>query len=192
MERYAALINWLASRNIAFTRSETRLLMQFTKITSYPAFEQLMVQDECTTKLYFLNKGIVRLFRLYDSRDYTLGIVSTQDFFSTPLYVISGEKSPCAIESLTEIEVLEWNRDDILAIKELFPKIYNLELAIMERVFSWVQLNQIEMICLTAEERYKKLMEEQPEVLLNIPLKYAASLLGIHTDSLSRIRKKYV
>lgn len=72
------------------------------------------------------------------------------------------------------------------------PKMERIELAIMERVFSWVQLIQIETKCLSAEEHYKKLMESQPEVLLQVPLKHVASYLGIHTDSLSRIRKKFI
>ena len=36
------------------------------------------------------------------------------------------------------------------------------------------------------------LLERHPEVILKIPLKYIATYLGIHTDSLSRIRKKVV
>src|SRR5690606_18231388 len=116
----------------------------------------------------------------------------SNDFVSTPLYVFSQDKSPCALESLTPLEVLEWNRDDLVKIKEKLPKVELIELAIMERVFSWVQLIQIETKCLSAEEHYKKLIETQPEILLHVPLKYIASFLGIHTDSLSRIRKKIV
>jgi CRP-like cAMP-binding protein len=43
---------------------------------------------------------------------------------------------------------------------------------------------------LTAEQRYLKLLRNQPNVILNFPLKYIASYLGIKPESLSRIRKE--
>ena len=42
----------------------------------------------------------------------------------------------------------------------------------------------------TAENRYKKMIEQQPELLQRLPLKYLASYFGIAPQSLSRIRKK--
>jgi CRP-like cAMP-binding protein len=192
MEIYTAVLQWLSTRNIRLTAKEIAVLRSRTRHTTYKSFENLMEQDNYSTRLYFLNKGIVRLCRTYNGEDYTLGIVSSNDFLGTPLYIQSDEKSPCALESLTDIEVLEWTKEDVLYFKEQLPGMHKIELTIMERVFSWVQQHQMDMICLTAEERYRLIMEQQPELLLHIPLKYVASLLGIHTDSLSRIRKKYV
>lgn len=192
MGKYRFVVNWLQVRNISLSRKEIKTILAYTKHKVYDSLKHLMEQDEFTTKLYFLNTGIVRLYRTYDDHDYTLGIISRNDFLSTPLYILGSEKSPCALEALTAIEVLEWSKEDIIAIKNALPNMYRIELAIMERVFAWVQLIQIETICLSAEDRYKKILEEQPEVLLNIPLKYVASFLGIHTDSLSRIRKKFI
>ncbi len=44
----------------------------------------------------------------------------------------------------------------------------------------------------TAENRYKKMIEINPQFLQRVPLKYLASYLGIAPQSLSRIRKKLV
>ena len=41
-----------------------------------------------------------------------------------------------------------------------------------------------------AEERYRTLMEESPELLQYVPLKHIASYLWITPQSLSRIRAK--
>jgi hypothetical protein len=43
---------------------------------------------------------------------------------------------------------------------------------------------------LSAEERYKYLMEKQPEILLRVPSKYLASYLDINEITLSKIRGK--
>jgi CRP/FNR family transcriptional regulator, anaerobic regulatory protein len=40
--------------------------------------------------------------------------------------------------------------------------------------------------------RYKKLIEQQPEIIQNVPIQYIASYLGIKPQSLSRIRKQLI
>ncbi|MDN5627752.1 MAG: Crp/Fnr family transcriptional regulator, partial [Weeksellaceae bacterium] len=42
----------------------------------------------------------------------------------------------------------------------------------------------------SAQKKYEDLLKEQPELILNIPLKYIASYIGIRPQSLSRIRKQ--
>ncbi len=148
-----------------------------------------MEQGKRVDALYFLNRGIARLFRIENDVDYTLGIISTNHFLSTPLYLQNGKDSSCSLEALTEIDVLMWDKPAALSLKQLIPRMYKMELAIMDRLLNWLQDNQIDAICMTAEERYAKMMSSQPEVIRQIPLKYIASLLGIHQDSLSRIRK---
>ena len=43
---------------------------------------------------------------------------------------------------------------------------------------------------ITAEERYRKMTIEQPNLLLQLPLKHVASYLGVAPQSLSRIRAR--
>ena len=57
---------------------------------------------------------------------------------------------------------------------------------------SWQDAKQrlTERSTLTAEERYCKLLREQPTLIKYYPLKHIASYLGIQPGSLSRIRKE--
>lgn len=56
------------------------------------------------------------------------------------------------------------------------------------KLFQFKQ-KSIDMITLSAKERYVQLIEERPLVIQNAPLKQIASYLGITDTSLSRIRK---
>jgi len=49
---------------------------------------------------------------------------------------------------------------------------------------------RIDLLTLTPEERYKKLLFNEPELLQEVPLHYLASFLGISTRHMSRIRKQ--
>ncbi|MBL4604680.1 MAG: Crp/Fnr family transcriptional regulator [Flavobacteriaceae bacterium] len=48
---------------------------------------------------------------------------------------------------------------------------------------------RIDLLTLTPEERYKKLLENEPKLLLEVPLHYLASFLGISKRHMTRIRK---
>ena len=48
---------------------------------------------------------------------------------------------------------------------------------------------RIDLLILTPEERYKKLLDNDTELLQEVPLHYLASFLGISTRHMSRIRK---
>jgi CRP-like cAMP-binding protein len=188
-EIFQKVCRYAQARGVVFTPQEQEIIVSLTTHKVLPPHTILMEQGKAVKWLYFLNSGIVRLYRVHKGTDHTLGIISVNDFISTPLYLFSGAISPCALESLTEVDVLVWDKPKVAAMKEQIPRMYDMELAVMDRLLNWIQDSQIDAVCMTAEERYQKIMNEQPEIIRQIPLKYVASLLGIHQDSLSRIRK---
>lgn len=62
--------------------------------------------------------------------------------------------------------------------------IQSIENAYLERV-----KKEKSLFTLTAEERYNKLIETRPDIIKLIPIYRIAKYLGIHPDSLSRIRR---
>ncbi|WP_233789310.1 Crp/Fnr family transcriptional regulator [Sphingobacterium sp. HMA12] len=188
-KHFYQVCNFAQQYNISFTRDEFEIIRKNTQHMVLPPHTVLMEQGKLVKKMYFMIRGIARLFRIHDGVDHTLGIESTNYFLSTPLLLQNGQESTCALESLSEIEVLVWNLASVTLLKEEVPRMKDMEMAIMDRLLGWLQDNQVESRCMTAEERYYKLMETQPKVIQNVPQKYIASLLGIHQDSLSRIRK---
>jgi CRP-like cAMP-binding protein len=57
--------------------------------------------------------------------------------------------------------------------------------------FAALKMRMLSMITDTAEERYERLLNSNPEIFQQAPLKYIASYLGITDSSLSRIRKEF-
>ena len=49
--------------------------------------------------------------------------------------------------------------------------------------------HRIDLLTLSAEERYNKLLDNEPNLLQQVPLRYLASYLGISIRNMSRIRK---
>jgi hypothetical protein len=42
----------------------------------------------------------------------------------------------------------------------------------------------------TAEQRYRNLLEQEPQMVRRVPLKYLASYLGMTAETLSRVRRQ--
>ena len=62
---------------------------------------------------------------------------------------------------------------------------YNL----IEKQICLIDDYRIDLLILTPEKRYQKLLKTEPKLLQEVPLHYLASFLGISTRHMSRIRK---
>ena len=102
--------------------------------------------------------------------------------------LFTGKPSRKAIQILEDAEIIAINANQLFKLYDSFPEIERLFRKIFEAAYVDT-VNRIEGIQFhTAEERYKALLSEAPNVLMRVPLKYVASYLGITQVSLSRIR----
>lgn len=94
-------------------------------------------------------------------------------------------------QCLTDCTLLYITFEDF---QELFHSLYGFRewgRTWMANALFQMKERSIEMLTLTATERYSKLMELNPHMFHTVPLKYIASYLGVTDTSLSRIRKEY-
>jgi len=60
---------------------------------------------------------------------------------------------------------------------------------LIEKQLCLIDEYRIDLLTLSPEERYLKLLENEPKLIHEIPLHHLASLLGISDRHMSRIRK---
>ena len=187
---FTTICNWFSKAGIIFGIGEQELIRQHTQATVLSKKSILLQQGKPAAKLYFLNSGIIRMFKIDKGIDHTLDFVGAGEFVSTAVYVLNQQPSPVGLQALTRLETLEWERNDLVAFEEQLNSASQIKGVLLERLLNWNMGRELDMRTLTPEERYLKLMSSQPDVIHSVPLKYIASYLGIHNDSLSRIRKK--
>lgn len=141
-------------------------------------------------KLYYVDKGLARLFYEKDGKDITGWFASEKHFISC------NDSFFQRIPSHLNLELLE---DSILysidyeGLNKLFDKFkemerfgrilfHNLLSELSERIYS--------TLFQPAEKRYQLLVVRYPEVALRAPLGDIASYLGISQETLSRIRSQ--
>ncbi len=184
------ILKWLAKENIPISETDCAYFKRITHAKRIAKNTIIQPDEEQTKKLFFLNTGIVRLFKSTGSSDVTIDFADFNTFLSGITYMHNAKTSPYGIETLTDVEVLYWEKDEIIsALKEL-PIAPKIEKAILEFQLEWNQKRENTTLTHSPTERYLKLVEEHGDIIRSVPLKYIASYLGIHHDSLSRIRKQ--
>lgn len=184
------LRDWLAASNLYLTKEDEHIFSQHTDRVSLPKGASMMAQNRPVRKLYFLNSGVARLYLRYKDEDITIAFIAAPQFASTIIYLLNQVPSRLAIESCTPVEALCWTREQFLAIRNETRVGKELEMVFAEYLLAWNLKREIDRLTLPPDERYQKLTEEYPMVIQQIPVKFIASYLGIHHDSLSRIRSR--
>lgn len=152
--------------------------------------EELQPIGATCKNIYFINKGMARIYYFHGGTDITDSFSYENGFLLRVESLITGKPSKKAIEMIEDSEVV---CIPSAALNQLYTKYPDLD-NVFRRAFQncYIELvNRIESIQFhTADERYAALLNERPDLLKRAPLKYIASYLGITQTSLSRIRHK--
>ncbi|MBN8577496.1 MAG: Crp/Fnr family transcriptional regulator [Cytophagales bacterium] len=151
--------------------------------------EVLLEEGKICRYLYFIETGLLRYYISKDGKDIT-------KFFTEAPYCFTSQVSFTNEKPATEcIQAIEksiiWQTtlkeaNDLLELKSWNTFVRKLIQEVQhftERILQDIQTE-------TAESRYRKMIETNPELLQRVPLQYLASFFGIAPQSLSRIRKK--
>lgn len=159
-----------------------------TKVVSIRKNKDLQPIGHTCKTVYFINKGVARIYYYKDGIDITDSFATENNVIARVESLFTGKPSRKAIQVLEDAEILAIDANKLFKLYDIYPEIERLFRKIFEA--SHVEtVNRIEGIQFhTAEERYKALLGEAPDIIQRVPLKYIASYLGITQVSLSRIR----
>lgn len=140
-------------------------------------------------KLYFIKKGIVRAFSDSEKGEITFWFGEEGETAISMKGYVQNERG---YENIQLLEDCELYAIDIKDLNHLYEN--DIHLANWGRKFAENEILKMEhriisRELLEASERYKVLLNNSPNLVRRVPLKYIASYLGITQVSLSRIRK---
>jgi CRP/FNR family transcriptional regulator, anaerobic regulatory protein len=179
------------SLKVNLSVADITLFESYFELTSFAKNEIIEEQDKIPEYLYFINSGYMRLFYYDENGDeVTTHFVTPSGFIASYLSLIHNTKAVENVECITDCTLLKIHK---LKFKELVDKNDNFKtysLLIFQEAFSNIQTRANDLATLSAEQRYKKLIETNADILQNVPIQYIASFLGMKPESLSRIRRQ--
>jgi len=169
--------------------SMDKLIKHLSKVT-YPKGSHLLEAGKVETNVFFLEKGIARAYIPVNGKEITFWIGKEGATIVSLKSYVNNQQGYETMELMEDSTLYVLKRSDLY---ELFKE--DIHIANWGRKFAELEFLQTEerlipLLFTTASERYKKLLENNPDLLQRIPLECLASYLGITPVSLSRIRAK--
>jgi CRP-like cAMP-binding protein len=182
-----SLFQYFKKFNPLSNEAESAILKICSIVTIKKNKDLQPIGHTCKT-IYFINKGVARIYYFKDGIDITESFAFENNIIARVESLFTGKPSRKAIKVLEDAEIIAINANQLFKLYDTFPEIERLFRKIFEAAYVET-VNRIEgMQFHSAEERYNALLNEAPNVLMRVPLKYVASYLGITQVSLSRIR----
>ncbi len=175
-------------KQFALTETEVTQLSSLGKVRKFSAGEHVVRMGEVNDDIFIVTKGIWREYCFYDGEEATVWFNVVGEITFSVLGYVSQKPSHLFIESITESEAICISRKDLEELYSTSITFANLGRRVIENLAIQYEFMHLKMWRKSALERYIALLDDNPEVVKNIPMKYIASYLGITVQSLSRIR----
>ncbi|TDX00335.1 Crp/Fnr family transcriptional regulator [Dinghuibacter silviterrae] len=149
----------------------------------------LIREGQVAGHIYFLYNGATRNYFLKDGKEYTVDFHFKGDFVAAYLSFITREPSPVFIECLEDTETVAIAYDPLQEFYRHSHQGERIGRLMAEHQYVRRLRREMDILALTAEERYKQLLDKHPGLISALSVKHLSSYLGIQPESLSRIRK---
>ncbi len=177
-------------RFINLTQLDKDLLASVLTFKQVKAKTELVLFDKPTDELFFIIEGCVRKYYVKNGEQITINIMTENNFIGAFTSLITGSKSNETIECLEPCKILVLKKKDLDRLYEQIPLMNEFIRKILEQTLIQFQQALSSFILDNPEERYEKLLSENPEISQRVPQHILATYLGITATSLSRIRKR--
>jgi CRP-like cAMP-binding protein len=151
--------------------------------------EHLLKYGQTEKYIYYVCSGIIRSYIVRDEREHNVYFCFENQFISSYASFITQQPSECYLQAIKPAEIFRINRNILMGLYHVFHNAERIGRLFAEKLFVETLEREIDLLNLTAEERYIKLVKQHSNLVNQIPLKHIASYLGIQPESLSRVRK---
>lgn len=184
------LFNNIDSRS-RISAAEFELIDKVLVKRFYKKKKTLLSQGNLSRYIFFVNKGCVRSYSIDKEGNEHVVQLAIEDHWISDLFSFSTQTPGVLnIEAIEDSEVWLLPHAELDNLCTQIPGLEKYFRLLYERAYISLQKRLDHTLSISAEERYRELIGQQPHIANRVPLIYIASYLGITPESLSRIRKQ--
>ncbi|MDQ3292208.1 MAG: Crp/Fnr family transcriptional regulator [Bacteroidota bacterium] len=157
---------------------------------SFQKNEFLCQAGQVEQYLYFIHTGAVRVYHQTDQQEFTLNFHFANEFVSAFSSFLTQTPSRVYLQALENVHASRIHRQHLYQSYEKHHQAERIGRLFAETLYVHKTNREIDLLSLSAEEQYLKLLQKNPKLVSTISVKHLASYLGIQPESLSRIRHK--
>ncbi|WP_447769550.1 Crp/Fnr family transcriptional regulator [Sphingobacterium faecium] len=174
-----------------FTEQEISKVIQLFELRVLDKGDYFVRENQRCNEVAFIKSGIFRSFYTTPKGDdITYCFRFPNDLIAAYSSFITGNPSVEAIQAISQVSllVIQKNKlDELVLENQIWTQFLKV---IAEQQYLELEKRVFQLQKETAAQRYASLLKNQPQFILQIPLHYLASYLGITQRHLSRIRKE--
>ncbi len=168
------------------------------KCASLLSFRKLKKRDyylkegEVCNTVSFINKGLVRMFYEIEGKEKIMCFIGEHAYVSEYQSFLTRKPSMIYIQALEDLELIDTTYHNLQYLYSTMPEANLIGRLIAEQLY--ISMNESSLIERkeSIEQRYLRLIEEQPMLLQKVPQYMIASFLGITPEALSRVKARMV
>lgn len=178
----------LARKYSTMSHDELDVLEDLLVPVKYGKGERILSEGEVCTGISYIEKGLVRQYYIKNGKEVTEHLGVDHSIFMCIESLFKEEPSHLQVEALepTLVYILPKAKLEAAAMRNV--NIQMLYRKILEESLIQSQVHADLMRFETAPNKYKRLCEMNPQVVLRAPLTYIANYLQMTPETLSRIR----
>lgn len=148
----------------------------------------LLREKEVADYIFFVTKGVARIYYYKNGKEITEWIAMDEQFFLSISSFFQRTPSHLIIQTIEPSEVMGIHYNNLIKLAGQYHDIETLFRKMMTGSLILSQLRMDSIQFETAYQRYEKLIKETPGIIQRVPVSYIASFLGVTLETLSRIR----
>lgn len=169
------------------TDQQTTVIEQFHR-REFRRGDLFAQEGRISDQLALVEKGLFQFFCDRNGDEVTTYTAGPGDFIVSIGSFLKLQPARESIRALSDSVVWTIARQAFTQLRQNLPSFEPFYVGLLEEQINCIEESRYNLLTLTAEQRYQKLMEEEPHLLQEVPLQYLASILGVTPRHLSRIR----
>ena len=175
---------------LALEDSHISILNELSRTEEYPKNTVIIEQGDIARNLIFLQFGIAASIYKKHNKKFIRDFYFEPHIFTEQQSFIKKVPAKFSVLSVSNITCRLISFEDLENLYDQIPNLKDIAYDMLLNGFINISDRLESLLTLTPEQRYLKLLNENPKLLHEIPLKMIASYLGVTDVGLSRIRKR--
>lgn len=183
-----SLINTIKAEVQLNTETELAIIEKF-KIQKIKRGEILLKENAVCNKFWFIVSGTIRQYMLIEGIEVTKWFYVDNQWATSHYSYFEQKPAYDYLEIYKDSTVYYISFDDEKELLE-YPQYQKYQIILLRHYLASLNYFMRNYKQMTADDKYKFLLENHPEVVQRVKLKEIASLIGISQETLSRIRAR--